>query len=125
MAIIIIPLSALSFWMLPRVQPVVRSMRGVDKWKRMDVLGADLLLALLVLFMLAWTQVEGQGWNNPLFVAPLVISVVLLPLFLLWENRLPVGFSLLPHGMWHFPNMAPLVLSGLTIFLCAIYSGEG
>ncbi|BEJ04995.1 hypothetical protein CcaverHIS641_0208120 [Cutaneotrichosporon cavernicola] len=98
--------------------PVVRSMRGVDKWKRMDVLGADLLLALLVLFMLSWTQVEGQGWNNPLFIAPLVISLVLLPLFLLWENKLPVGFSLLPHGMWRFPNMAPLVISALTIFLC-------
>ncbi|KLT38894.1 MFS general substrate transporter [Cutaneotrichosporon oleaginosum] len=116
-AMIIIPLSGLSFWMLPCVQPVVRSMRGVDKWKRMDVLGADLLLALLVLFMLAWTQVEGQGWRHPLFIAPLVISLVLLPLFLLWEDRLPVGFSLLPHGLWHLPNIAPLVLSGLTLFL--------
>jgi hypothetical protein len=116
---VIIPLSVLSFWMLPRVQPVVRTMRGVDKWKRMDVLGADLLLALLVLFMLSWTQVEGQGWRHPLFIAPLVVSLVLLPLFLLWEDRLPVGFSLLPHGMWRFPNIAPLVLSGLTLFLCA------
>ncbi|BEI89447.1 uncharacterized protein CcaverHIS019_0208090 [Cutaneotrichosporon cavernicola] len=82
-----------------------------------NMIGADLLLALLVLFMLSWTQVEGQGWNNPLFIAPLVISLVLLPLFLLWENKLPVGFSLLPHGMWRFPNMAPLVISALTIFL--------
>lgn len=94
-------------------------MRGVDKWKRKDVLGSDLLLALLVLFMLAWTQVESQGWKHPLFIAPLVVSLVLLPLFLLWEDQLPIGFSLLPHGMWTLPNILPLVCSCLTIFLCA------
>lgn len=118
MAIVIIPLSFLCLWLLPKVQPVVRSMRGVDKWKRMDVLGADLLLSLLGLFMLAWTQVETQGWNHPLFIAPLIISVVMVPIFLFWENRLPLGFSLLPHGMWSFPNIYPLVISCLTIFLC-------
>lgn len=117
-AILVIPLSFLTLWILPRVTPVVRRMRGVDKWKRMDILGSDLLLATLVFFMLAWTQVETAGWGNALFIAPLTVSLCILPFFFLWESKLPIGFSLLPHDLWRFPNIGPLVLAALTIFLC-------
>lgn len=115
---IVIPLSGVSYALLPLVRPVVARMRGVDKWKRMDILGSDVLLVCLVLFMLAWTQVESAGWGNALFIAPLVVSLFLLPAFILWEQTLPVGFSLLPHGIWSFPNIGPLIIAGLTIFLC-------
>lgn len=117
-AIVVTPLSIACMFLLPRVQPVVRSLRGVEKWKRMDILGADLLLASLVFFMLAWTQVESRGFKNALFIAPLAISLLLLPLFFVWEDKLQAGFSILPHGVWRLPNIAPLVVSALTLFLC-------
>ena len=49
---------------------------------RMNILGA------LVLFIYAITSGATFGWKSADVIAPLVISVVLIPAFLFWETRL-------------------------------------
>jgi hypothetical protein len=103
--------------MMPRTQAVAEDLPGSEKWKRMDLGGVAILIACLVLFILGFTQASISGWNSALFIAPVVISVVLLPVFIIWEQKMPHGYSLLPHAVWKFPNIFPLILQASAIFM--------
>lgn len=114
--IVVVPFAVLTWFMLPRTEAVAGGLRGGEKWKRMDLGGVFMMFAMVILFILAFTQGPVDGWNKPIFIAPLVVSVVMLPLFLWWEQRLPVGYALLPHGIWKFRNIFPLMLMASTPF---------
>lgn len=115
--IIVLPFAALTWYILPRAEAVAEDIPGSEKWKRMDLGGVFLMIAILVLFILGFTQVESRGWDSPIFIAPLVISVVMLPIFIIWELKMPHGYSLLPHGVWRFPNIFPLMFQASSIFM--------
>ncbi|TXT11737.1 uncharacterized protein COLE_02147 [Cutaneotrichosporon oleaginosum] len=116
-AIVVLPFSVLCWYIMPTTEAVASDLPGTEKWKRMDLAGVLGLMAILVLFILAFTQVEHDGWNSAIFIAPLVISVSLLPAWLYWEHRLPRGFSLLPHDIWSYPNIFPLIIQASSIFM--------
>lgn len=116
-AIIAIPFAVLSWYILPRTEAVAEDLPGAEKWKRMDLVGVLGLMAILVLFILAFTQVEADGWDSAIFIAPLVISITLLPAWIYWEQRLPRGYSLLPHDIWSYPNIFPLIIQASSIFM--------
>ncbi|TXT12792.1 hypothetical protein VHUM_01193 [Vanrija humicola] len=113
---IVIPFSILSFWLLPKTRAVAGDVSSGDKWKRMDLGGVFLLGSMLVCFILSFTQATSFGWSSAQFIAPLVISVALLPVFVVYEQRMPRGYTLLPHNIWTFPNIGPLILQALAPF---------
>jgi hypothetical protein len=78
----------------------------------MDLPGVGMMIASLILFVYGFTQAPMVGWNSATFIAPFVVSVVLAAGFIVYERFLPIGYSLLPHGLWSYPNIFPLMLQG-------------
>ncbi|WWD20594.1 hypothetical protein CI109_105070 [Kwoniella shandongensis] len=115
--IIVAPFSVLAWFLMPRTEAVAEDLPGAAKLKRMDLVGVLLLVACLALFILGFTQSTLDGWDSAIFIAPLVISIVLLAAFVVWEHYLPRGYSLLPHDIWQFPNIFPLILQASSIFM--------
>ena len=116
-AILVAPFSVIAFFLMPKTEAVAQSLPGWEKVKRMDLGGVAILIACLVLFILGFTQAPSQGWNSAIFIAPLVVSIVLLVVFLVWERWIPRGYSLLPHDIWSYPNIFPLILQASAIFM--------
>jgi hypothetical protein len=118
-AIIVAPFALAAWFLLPKTEAVADGLNlgGIDKIKRMDLGGVGLLVACLVLFILGFTQAPIEGWNSAIFIAPIVISVVLAITFVFWEKKMPRGYALLPHDLWSFPNIFPLILLASSIFM--------
>ncbi|TXT04331.1 hypothetical protein VHUM_04218 [Vanrija humicola] len=109
-AILVVPFSIGAWFLMPRTRAVAEDLGRGEKWRRMDLGGVALMIAMLVCFILALTQGPLDGWNKPVFIAPIVISAVLFPVFIIWEQRMPRGYSMLPHDIWRFPNIFPLII---------------
>ena len=115
--IIVTPFSVIAWLLMPKTNAVAEDLPGTEKWKRMDLGGVFILLTALVLFILGFTQAPTKGWKSPIFIAPFVVSIVLMVGFLVWEHFMPRGYSLLPHDIWKFPNIFPLILQASAIFM--------
>ncbi|KJZ72753.1 hypothetical protein HIM_07828 [Hirsutella minnesotensis 3608] len=81
----------------------------------LDVVGLVLVLALFALILVPFTLAGGfkNKWQSASVIAPLVVGVLCIPAFVIWELRAPhplVPFSLMKdRGVW-----APV---GIAIFL--------
>ena len=115
--ILVGPFAVLAWYMMPKTNSVAEDLPGAEKWKRMDLGGVFILVAALILFILGFTQAPTDGWGSPIFIAPFVISIVLIVVFVVWEHYMPRGFALLPHDIWKFPNIFPLMLQASAIFM--------
>jgi MFS family permease len=115
--ILIAPFCVLSWWLMPRTEAVAEDLPGSEKWKRMDLFGVLLMIGALVCFILAFTQATVQGWKSAIFIAPFVISIFLFVAFFVWEMKMPRGYSLLPHDVWTYPNIFPLMIQASAGFL--------
>lgn len=109
---------------------MAQKIEGSEKWRRMDLGGVFLLVSALILFMVAFTQASSAGWRSASFIAPLLVSMlVLFPAFIVWESHQAEGHSLLPHDVWRYPNIIVLMFLGSTSPLwfstyqlrCAVY----
>jgi len=114
---LILPFAVVAWYIMPKTEAVAQSLPGWEKIKRMDLGGIAILIATLVLFILGFTQAPIQGWNSAIFIAPFVISLVLFVVFLVWEKKMPKGYSLLPHDIWSYPNIFPIILQASSIFM--------
>jgi hypothetical protein len=74
------------------------------------------MLTSILLLIIALTFGAAYGWSKPSFIAPLVISVVLFPLFFVWESRIPQEFALVPTAVWRIPNFPLLIIFALIIY---------
>ena len=115
--ILVGPFAALAWFLMPKTAAVAEDLPGAEKWKRMDLGGVFILVAALILFILGFTQAPTDGWDSPTFIAPFVISIVLLAGFVVWEHFMPRGYALLPHDVWKFPNIFPLMIQASAIFM--------
>lgn len=114
-AMVAIPFSIFARYITPKTEAVAQKIAGSEKWKRMDLGGVFLLVSALVLFMVAFTQASSLGWRSASFLAPLLVSlVVLFPAFIFWEQRQEEGHSLLPHDFWRYPNIIILMFLAST-----------
>lgn len=121
-AILVIPFSVGAWFLMPRTRAVAEDVGSGEKWRRMDLGGVSIMIAMLVCFILAMTQGPLDGWNKPVFIAPIVVSAILLPVFIVWEQRMPRGYSLLPHDIWRFPNIFPLIIQAtVPILFFSVY----
>ncbi|OCH86704.1 MFS general substrate transporter [Obba rivulosa] len=87
------------------------------RFKRLDLIGVTVFTASLILFIFAVTSGSIDGWGSAKVIAPLVISVVLMVLFFLWEARLPESYAALPPKMWHYENFTILTVISLIPFM--------
>lgn len=102
---------------MPKTEAVAEDLGSLDKWKRMDLPGVGVMVAALILFVYGFTQAPMKGWSSPEFIAPFVISVVLFAVFIVFERFLKKGYSLLPHDIWSYPNIFPLLIQASAIFM--------
>ncbi|WVQ78085.1 hypothetical protein IAT38_000166 [Cryptococcus sp. DSM 104549] len=116
-AILIAPFSVLAWFLMPKTEAVAEDLPGAAKLKRMDIGGVLILVACLVLFILGFTQATVDGWGSAIFIAPFIISIALFVVFLVWEHFMPRGYSLLPHDIWRFPNIFPLIVQASAAFM--------
>ncbi|CAK7227447.1 ferrioxamine B transporter [Sporothrix bragantina] len=89
----------------------------VDLFWRLDVIGIILMIAVFALILVPFTIAGGvvSQWKTAHIIAPLVVGVMCLPVFLFWETKAPhplVPFPLLKdRGVW-----APLGIAMLLNF---------
>ncbi|KAF8580291.1 MFS general substrate transporter [Ramaria rubella] len=88
-----------------------------ERLKRLDVVGVTILCAALLLFVFAVTSGSTDGWGIGKVIAPLIISILLFPVFLLWEARLPNLLAAVPPSIWKYENFLVIILVSLQPFM--------
>ncbi|CAK7244658.1 MAG: ferrioxamine B transporter [Sporothrix thermara] len=89
----------------------------VDLFWRLDVVGIILMIAVFALILVPFTLAGGvhSQWQEAHIIAPLVVGIVCIPVFVFWEMRAPhplVPFVLMKdRGVW-----APLGIALLLNF---------
>jgi MFS family permease len=127
-ALIAVPLAGLCAWLVPP-QTVTedRAQPAREKLRRLDLPGVSMLTATLVLFIFAITSGSTAGWGSAMVLAPLVVSVLMVIVFFVYETRIPEQYAAMsvysfflwsanlliinlcrPPRMWFFPSFAVL-----------------
>ncbi|WWC60639.1 uncharacterized protein I303_103213 [Kwoniella dejecticola CBS 10117] len=101
-AALILPAAALSWFLI--AEPKKTTADVESKWKRMDIVGALLILLATLLLILGLTLGASHGFGQPAFYVPIIISLVLYPAFIVWERRLPADYALIPTQTWKYQN---------------------
>jgi hypothetical protein len=114
LAVVILPVAVGSLFWIPK--PRGDDANVDNKLKRLDLIGAFLMLAAIVLLVLGLTLGASYGWKKPGFLAPFFISMALFPSFFIWESRLPEGYALLPSKTWRIKNFTVLIILALFIY---------
>ncbi|WVQ71582.1 hypothetical protein IAR50_001122 [Cryptococcus sp. DSM 104548] len=89
---------------------------GVAVWKKLDLVGAGLLAASLVCFILALTQGPIDGWGAASFIAPFILSFVAIIGFFVWESYIPQKVAVLPSSVWKISNIIIMSLALMIAF---------
>ncbi|KAJ3284792.1 hypothetical protein HK104_009769 [Borealophlyctis nickersoniae] len=114
-AIISLPLSTATFFLLPRTTTDSSSPR--PPLKRLDFGGTLILAVALILFVFALISGnEPEGWTAPRVLVTLVISGLLFPAFLVWEYRMEQEDAILPSATWFLPNFTLLFFVSLSLY---------
>jgi MFS family permease len=112
--IVITPVAIASYWWIPN--PTGEAADVKNKFKRLDIPGAFLMLAAIILLILGLTLGASYGFTTAGFFAPFFISLLLFPAFFVWESRIPEEFALLPPKVWRIPNFTLLIMLALYIY---------
>ncbi|KAJ5517648.1 Major facilitator superfamily domain general substrate transporter, partial [Penicillium expansum] len=97
------------FFILPREKPV-------DEDGKVDFIGALLGLSGLLLFSVAWNQAPSVGWQTPAVIVILILSVILILFFFVWESRFAIE-PIMPLGAFKTPNFNALIFVVLFIYM--------
>ncbi|WOO76899.1 putative MFS-type transporterc [Vanrija pseudolonga] len=117
LAIIILPAAALSYYVIPWY-PGTEAGDGQarkTKWRRLDLPGALIMCAAIVLLILGLTLGASYGWRKPGFLVPFLLSWPLFVSFFVWENYLG-DEALLPPKTWRIPNFIVLIVFALEVY---------
>ena len=114
LGVIIIPISVMSLVWIPK--PRGEQNEVEDKWKRLDLVGAFLMLSSIVLLILGLTLGASYGFKTAGFLAPFLLSWPLCIGFFFWEARIPDEYALLPAKTWRIPNFTILIVFALYIY---------
>jgi hypothetical protein len=87
-----------------------------EKFKRLDLPGAFLMFASIVLLILGLTLGATYGFKTVKFLVPFLLSWPLLVAFFVWEAKLPTGYALIEPSFWRIPNMTLLIFFAMGIY---------
>lgn len=98
--------------------PLLQSFRSLF-WE-LDIIGVVLLTASLAMVMIPLTLAGGSStkWDNPGILAPLILGILLFPMFIIWESR--TSHPLLP--LYLFKDRMVWACLGLGCFCTFAYS---
>ncbi|KAF8209597.1 major facilitator superfamily domain-containing protein [Mycena galopus ATCC 62051] len=89
---------------------------GVGLGGDVDWLGAFLGVSGLILFNLSFNQAPLAGWASPSVIAPVIIGVVTLLAFALWEIK-GAKSPILPFDIWKAPTFLAVMCSAFLSFM--------
>ncbi|TDL21965.1 MFS general substrate transporter [Rickenella mellea] len=95
------------------------AMRKMGRWakvRRLDTFGVGTVTVALVLFIYAVTTGSIEGWGIAKVIAPLVLSIMLIAIFFVWEAWLPEEFASVPPKMWKYTNFSILIAVSLLTY---------
>ncbi|KAI1149678.1 MFS general substrate transporter [Nemania diffusa] len=81
-----------------------------------DIVGAYLGVAGLVLFNFVWNQAPVVGWSSPYEIALLIVSVLHIVVFGVWESKFAKE-PILPFNIWKVPSFGRLILTVALSFM--------
>ncbi|KNX49765.2 hypothetical protein CNBG_9640 [Cryptococcus deuterogattii R265] len=111
MTALVLPTAGFSYWFIP---PSGRKKVSKDpRWRRLDPLGALLMLGAVVALTIGLTFGASYGWKTPSFLVPFLLSPVLFILFFVYEAQLPVERAILPSQTWKIPNFTITIVFAL------------
>ncbi|KAJ7046482.1 major facilitator superfamily domain-containing protein [Mycena alexandri] len=96
--------------------PCIPSSIGADLGGDVDWFGALLGVSGLTLFNFSFNQAPLAGWASPSVIAPVVIGIVTLFLFALWEIK-GTKSPILPFGIWKAPTFLAVMCSAFLSFM--------
>ncbi|KAJ7467704.1 major facilitator superfamily domain-containing protein [Mycena latifolia] len=89
---------------------------GVGLGGEVDWIGAFLGVAGLILFNFSFNQAPLAGWASPSVIAPVIIGVLMLLLFALWEIK-GAKAPILPFDIWRAPTFLAVMSSAFLSFM--------
>ncbi|KAK4500417.1 hypothetical protein PRZ48_008606 [Zasmidium cellare] len=81
----------------------------VDSKGSIDWIGAYLGVGGLILFNFVWNQAPGVGWTEAYIYILLIVSVLHLAAFMLWEAKF-ASSPILPFSIWQAPSFKLMLL---------------
>ncbi|RDW65979.1 hypothetical protein BP6252_09614 [Coleophoma cylindrospora] len=109
LAFICVPVFGLLWFLLPHEN-------AVDPGGKLDFVGAALGTSGLIVFNIAWNQAPAVGWSTPYEVVFLLLSIILLCSFCIWEGKY-ASKPIMPLDIWNAPSFFPLVFVVLFSFM--------
>ncbi|THU88061.1 MFS general substrate transporter [Dendrothele bispora CBS 962.96] len=88
--------------------------KNVDKRPSLDFLGAALGTSGIVLMTFALSQSEVTGWNKPVIIVTLVLSVLILMGFTFTERK--VTNPIMPIHLWKLPSFAGVWIAAFLLY---------
>ncbi|KAL7949386.1 MFS general substrate transporter [Trichoderma barbatum] len=88
----------------------------MDPNGKVDYLGAYLGVGGLILFNYSWTEASIKGWNVPYVYVLLILSVLHMALFFIWEAKF-AKHPILPFSVWSAPSFKPMLFSAFFTFM--------
>ncbi|RFU77230.1 efflux pump antibiotic resistance [Trichoderma arundinaceum] len=88
----------------------------MDPNGRVDYVGSYFGVGGLILFNFAWTEAAIKGWKVDYVYIILILSVLHIALFLVWEARYAKD-PILPLTVWSAPSFKPMLLSAFFTFM--------
>ncbi|KAH7099621.1 MFS general substrate transporter [Auriculariales sp. MPI-PUGE-AT-0066] len=114
--IISIPIAVICALVVPK-QPISEEILAQRKLKNLDLPGIAILTSGILLLIFALTSSGTEGWKSPMVLAPLVIGIILIALFFVWEAKADPAHAAFPPSTWRYQNVAVLLGVALSIFL--------
>ncbi|KAK9371394.1 major facilitator superfamily domain-containing protein [Lipomyces kononenkoae] len=97
------------FFVLPHEEPV-------DNNGKVDYAGVALGLGGLLLFNIVWNQAPSVGFGTPYVIVMLVLSVLLITSFFVWESRF-ASEPIMPLTVFNTPSFNALIFVILFIYM--------
>ncbi|KAI9929470.1 hypothetical protein ASPWEDRAFT_28673 [Aspergillus wentii DTO 134E9] len=85
-----------------------------DEKPKMDYMGAILSTAGLILLQFVLSSGGEYGWGTPFIIALLIVAILLLVAFTLFEKW--ISCPIMPLSLWGIPNFAGLWIAGFTCY---------
>jgi heme/copper-type cytochrome/quinol oxidase subunit 4 len=99
-----VPIAVLAFILVPTM-----SRSTTAKASGLDIIGVNLFISALILFIFALTSGATDGWSSATVLTTLILSIVLIGAFLIYESHIDPARAALPPKIWFFPKFAVLV----------------
>ncbi|KAH8819292.1 major facilitator superfamily domain-containing protein [Xylogone sp. PMI_703] len=88
----------------------------MDPNGKVDYVGSYSGVTGLILFNFAWTQAAIVGWEQPYVYVLLIVAILHLGFFLVWEGKFAKE-PILPLDIWSSPSFGPMVFSAFLSFM--------